>query len=228
VSILLYKKIENDIKEKIRNNLYKPGDKLPSEIDLMVYYQASKMTVRRSISNLEREGILYSIERVGNYVATNESDEYRLTFDGLEDIKGVDEIKLHRVERLDTEEEDAMRHKTSSGYSILVRRYLLSEGKVVAYNKKYFFNLEVQASRNEEDHQFYKKLNRQLSSRALKTELIFEAIHCPMDLQLILKIDGQEPLARVTLLYYDRDDHLIARSQTYALKEYVELNGYSV
>lgn len=228
MSILLYKKIENDIKEKIRNNLYKPGDKLPSEIDLMAYYRASKMTVRRSISNLEREGILYSIERVGNYVATNENDEYRLTFDGTEDIKGVDEIKILRVKRIDTDEEDALPQKTTSGYSALVQRYLLSEGKVVAYNKKYFFDLEEQASRNEEDHQSCKKLNRQLSSRTLKTELIFEAIHCPVDLQLALKIDGQETVARVTLLYYDRDDHLIARSQTYALKEYVELNGYSV
>lgn len=227
MSILLYKSIENDIKEKIRSNYYKPGDKLPSEMDLMAYYQASKMTIRRSISNLEREGILYSIERVGNYIATNESDEYRLTFDGTEDIKGVDEIRIHDIKVIYLDEGSTQPNKGSKGNAMMVQRYLYSEGKAVAYNQKYFFNLENRVYPQEDHHRFCEKLNRQLSNRIFKTELVFEAILCPTDLKDFLKIDPQEPLAKVTLLYYDRNHSLVAKSQTYALKEYIELNGYS-
>ncbi len=227
MSILLYKSIENDIKEKIRNNIYKPGDKLPSETELMADYQASKMTVRRSISNLEREGILYSIERVGNYIATNESDEYRLTFKGTADIKGVDEIIIQDIKTIYSDEKIIQVDKGIRSDSIMALRHLYSEGKPVAYNQKYFFNLK-KTSIQKSYEQYYKVLERQLAKQTVKTELIFEAVTCPAEVKDFLKINGREPVAKVGLLYYDRQQHPVARSQTYALKEYIELNGYSV
>lgn len=218
MEVQLYKSIENDLKEKIRRGELKPGDKLPSEADLMADYQASKMTVRRSISNMEREGIIYSIERVGNYVATSEKDEYRLAFDTFEKINGVDEIRIHKVSQAPGEE------------CVSILRGFYSEKKRVAVDvKSVFCGQNAFSEAGESDAcGFALQIERRLENTAIKKELLFEAVVCPEPLEHELGVEIGEPIAKITQNYYDREGKLSGKSETYCLKEFVELRGYSV
>ena len=47
-----------DIRRDIASGLYRPGEKIPSEIELGDIYRVSRITVRNAVKVLEREGLL--------------------------------------------------------------------------------------------------------------------------------------------------------------------------
>ena len=56
------------INDQIRKNELHPGQKLYSENELRKMFGVSRQTVRRAISMLEKEGILYSVRGSGTYI----------------------------------------------------------------------------------------------------------------------------------------------------------------
>ena len=71
-----YVKIYDDILNKIQNNIYKFGDSLPSESDLMKVYEASRDTVRKSLNMLVTNG--YITKARGKLATVN--DIHKLKF----------------------------------------------------------------------------------------------------------------------------------------------------
>ena len=67
----LYRKIEADILKQIRNEVYKPGEKIPSERALTKIYKASSVTIRQAISELVQRKILIRQHGSGTYVSEN-------------------------------------------------------------------------------------------------------------------------------------------------------------
>jgi GntR family transcriptional regulator, mannosyl-D-glycerate transport/metabolism system repressor len=71
MSTPLYRKIANQIKEKIHKNIWPPEEAIPTEARLSVMFEASRVTVRQAISVLVQEGLLYKIQGSGTYVKGN-------------------------------------------------------------------------------------------------------------------------------------------------------------
>ncbi|MEC1178284.1 GntR family transcriptional regulator [Metasolibacillus meyeri] len=67
--IPIYIQIEEIIKQRILSNEYKIGDAIPSERELSVQFDVSRMTVRQSITNLVNDGMLYREKGRGTFVA---------------------------------------------------------------------------------------------------------------------------------------------------------------
>lgn len=64
----LFTQIEADIKNNIENGTYKFGDKLPTENELMELYNVSRITIRRAIEDLTKEGIIIKKQGKGTFV----------------------------------------------------------------------------------------------------------------------------------------------------------------
>ncbi|HLR69227.1 MAG TPA: GntR family transcriptional regulator [Virgibacillus sp.] len=58
----MYRQIANDLQEKIHNQTYAVGEQLPTEPELMKYYDVSRITIRKAI-NLLVEDRLITIQR---------------------------------------------------------------------------------------------------------------------------------------------------------------------
>ena len=56
----IYYQIYESLKKDLSNNLYKPGEKLPSEKVLSKRFGVNRHTIRRSLQLLKNEGILFS------------------------------------------------------------------------------------------------------------------------------------------------------------------------
>ena len=54
-----YSMIKQDLIEKINRNEFPPDQCLPSEKQLMQTYEASRITVRRALSEMETEKYIY-------------------------------------------------------------------------------------------------------------------------------------------------------------------------
>lgn len=64
----LYMQLMKEIKEQIQSGNYKPGDQIPTEIQLSELYQVSRITVRRTIEELCAQGILVKRQGKGTFV----------------------------------------------------------------------------------------------------------------------------------------------------------------
>ncbi|MEG2246559.1 MAG: GntR family transcriptional regulator [Peptostreptococcaceae bacterium] len=67
--------IKNDIIKKINNNELAPHQPLPSERELIDCYNVSRITVRRAIDELVKEGYVYKVSGKGSFVNKNTSKQ---------------------------------------------------------------------------------------------------------------------------------------------------------
>lgn len=63
-----YLSIYNEILNKIENDIFKPYEKLPSESELMKYYNVSRDTIRKSLNLLEQNGYIQKSKGKGSFV----------------------------------------------------------------------------------------------------------------------------------------------------------------
>lgn len=65
-----YRKIANDIMNKIQRGTFKPGEKLPKQTELADFYDTSRVTVQKALNVLTLEGYIASKKGVGTFVKT--------------------------------------------------------------------------------------------------------------------------------------------------------------
>lgn len=84
----LYHQLKLALREEIERGVYKPGDRLPSELELIRQYGISRITVRQALNELEAEGLIVRRHGKGTYVAERriEQELVRLT-DFIEDMQ---------------------------------------------------------------------------------------------------------------------------------------------
>ncbi|MGY4706374.1 GntR family transcriptional regulator [Candidatus Bipolaricaulota sp. J31] len=76
----LYLRVKDWLRAAIEKGDYRPGDRIPSEHELMKRFGVSRSTVRHAISELVLEGWLYRVQGSGTYVAR---PKYRQTLSRL-------------------------------------------------------------------------------------------------------------------------------------------------
>ncbi|NMB87970.1 MAG: GntR family transcriptional regulator [Chloroflexi bacterium] len=65
----VYLQLKEAIIHNIQDGTYQPGDKLPSETDLIKTWSVSRITVRNAIKELIRDGLVYSVQGKGTFIA---------------------------------------------------------------------------------------------------------------------------------------------------------------
>lgn len=73
--IAQYKKIENDLLDKITSGYYKKNDLIPTELELSKIYNVSRVTVRRATDNLVAKGLLNRTAGLGTFVCENKTTQ---------------------------------------------------------------------------------------------------------------------------------------------------------
>lgn len=65
----MHQRISNHLRQQIEIHSLKPGDKLPSEKELCDQFNVSRITVRKSLSELHALGLIHSIAGKGTFVS---------------------------------------------------------------------------------------------------------------------------------------------------------------
>jgi GntR family transcriptional regulator len=65
----LYQQLRSLLRDRIDSGVYRPGDPFPSEAELISQHSVSRITVRRAIAELEREGLVVTRQGAGTFVA---------------------------------------------------------------------------------------------------------------------------------------------------------------
>lgn len=71
---LLYEQLRAYISEEIRSGRLAPGDRVPSEAALSAQFNVSRITSKKALDTLERDGLVVRIRGKGSFVADGTSD----------------------------------------------------------------------------------------------------------------------------------------------------------
>lgn len=64
-----YAAIKEELRRRILDGTYKPHAQLPSESELMAMFDVSRITVRQSLGDLQKEGLIFRVHGKGSYVS---------------------------------------------------------------------------------------------------------------------------------------------------------------
>ena len=65
----LYSQIKDSLRAQIATGAYKPLDRIPSESELMQWFEVSRVTVRQALGDLEKEHLIFRVPGKGSFVA---------------------------------------------------------------------------------------------------------------------------------------------------------------
>jgi GntR family transcriptional regulator len=79
MSVPLHVSISQKLRHQIESGDYSPGEKLPSEHQLMKTFHVSRITVRQAIANLVNQGLAHSQQGKGVFVTPQKKVAYSLS-----------------------------------------------------------------------------------------------------------------------------------------------------
>ena len=99
----LYQQIKALLLQSLDQGEWKPGEVIPSEVELAARFQVSQGTVRKAIDELAAENLLLRRQGKGTFVATHHEDKVRFRFlrlapdDGVPAVSGSQILECRRV-----------------------------------------------------------------------------------------------------------------------------------
>jgi len=143
----LYQWLSETLREDISQGVYKPGDTLPAEHELMRRYDLSSTTVRRAVHDLVREGWIYRKAGKGTFVMRTRVEEHlsRLTSfsEEMHNRKIAPSFRLVNAKRcVPTVEVARILNLAADQKVYYIERVLLGNGEPIALTKGYW-RLEI-------------------------------------------------------------------------------------
>ncbi len=99
----LYQQIKSLLLQSLDRGEWKPGESIPSEVELAARFQVSQGTVRKAIDELAAENLLLRRQGKGTFVATHHEAKVRFRFlrltpdDGKQPVSGSQILDVRRV-----------------------------------------------------------------------------------------------------------------------------------
>lgn len=85
----IYEQIKEQIIMLVNTGVYKPDDQLPSIRSLSKELNINVNTIKRAFSELERDGVAYSAQGRGVFIAQNPIGNEKIRASALDDIRTV-------------------------------------------------------------------------------------------------------------------------------------------
>ena len=140
--IPIYYQVKMDIQEKIKNDIYKVGEQLPTDMEFCDIYDISRITIRRSLAELESEGYIERIQGKGSYVKFKEikqniSKFYSFTDEAIKMgyIPSSVFLKLELITPNDEVRDGLELTDTDKVY--LIERLRLADEMIVVYDRSF-------------------------------------------------------------------------------------------
>lgn len=93
----MYQKIKEDILRQIESHILSPGDRIPTEHQLMEQYDVSRITISKALNELKNEGIVERFPNKGTFVSQTSILPSLVSEDSVPENKEVDEALLPEV-----------------------------------------------------------------------------------------------------------------------------------
>ena len=211
----LYRQIKRLIMQSLESGEWRPGEAIPSEIELAVRYKVSQGTVRKAIDELAAENYLLRRQGKGTFVATHDEARAQFRFLRLMPDEGEQEWPISRLldckrARASVEVAHLLELKAGDGVVIL-RRVLSFADEPTVFEQIHlpgtlFKNLDA-AIFNEYKGSMYKLFETEFGTRMIRAEEKIRAVAADATVAELLRVPSGAPLLcveRVAFSYGDK------------------------
>lgn len=211
--IPLYHQLKEILKENIEAGVWKPGDMIPSENQLMQDYNISRNTAKKAIETLVQEGVLNRIQGKGTFVSNPKFEQSLSGFYSFSKVireRGMipkDIIKSFQVTRV--KQSIAKHLNLSEGdevYELIRLRYVQDEPIIFETSYiplKYFPNLTEEKLRKSS---LYDLMQDEYSVFVVRAKEIFEPVLVRGYESQFLEVEEGFPALLLDRIAYDLNE----------------------
>jgi GntR family transcriptional regulator len=208
----VYMQVADHLYQQILAGEYSPGDKLPSEVEMVNIYEVSPMTVRRAINYLVAQDVIYTERGSGTYVKAVELEDAAFYLRDLADVFNDDvktKVKVIEADFVLADERIARKLKVAPGEKVIyIRRLLLTRRFPTFYHRGYLVNDPtrpvVEAELQVTD---LKGIFQGSGSQLIKSgEIFMEATRLDDEECRLLQLPPSTPGMLLEHIFYDFDD----------------------
>jgi GntR family transcriptional regulator len=211
----LYRQIKNLITRSLEGGEWRPGDAIPSEVELATRYQVSQGTVRKAIDELAAENLVMRRQGKGTFVATHNEPHALFRFlrllpdDGEQEYPASQLLECRRG-RATAEAARTLDLKTGDPVVVL-RRLLIFGGEPTVIDEIWLpgaiFRKLTAAIFDEYKGSLYKLFETEFDVRMIRAEEKIRAVPASANDAELLGVDEGFPLLsveRVSFTYGDK------------------------
>lgn len=168
--VAMYRQLAQRLREAIARGQYRPGDRIPTEPELIARYRVSRITCRQAVEALAREGLVIRKQGKGSFVAgplvRHDLLDFKGIYDGLVD-QGLDpQTRLLSCGQAVPPPEVAARLGTAARRLLTWRRLYLLHGRPLAVSTVFLDSGRARISREQVNrHPTYSILENLLGER---------------------------------------------------------------
>lgn len=221
----LYKQLKEKILQDISNQIYKPGDMIPSQNELAKLYDVSRVTVKQALNELIYSGILSTQKGKGTFVKDLPFDKYTNNrLDGftesIEKIGYKAYTKVVDVTAIEANKYLATKLQVEIGHPIiyLTRIRIINDVPMSLensyLNKSLISNIEFTKDFLE-NKSLYRLLRERAKIKLSHAEEKINAILCDVEVSELLKISKAEPILFIKRKTYIKDNVPIEFCENY-------------
>ena len=206
----LYYQLENIIRKRIEECIYKVDEKIPSERKLSEELNISRMTISKAINNLVEEGGLYRKRGQGTFVSKNKIDFFPglMGFTEIMENKGMKPSSKvisqsvimpdkHLCEKLQVTENEEV---------IFTQRLRLADNEIINLEESYVpYSLCQKLLEADLSVESIYKLLTDEGYKLSKAEQEVQAILSNNELSELLQINVDEPILKRKRITYSKD-----------------------
>ena len=211
----LYQQIKTLMTRELQAGVWRPGEAIPSEIELAARFKVSQGTVRKAIDELATENLLVRRQGRGTFVATHAEQTTRFRFLRLAPDDGSAERlsrKFLGCTRMRPSAEVAKALDIPGSQAVLqVRRLLYFRGAPVVLDDLWLplalFKGLTEQRLSEYEGPLYGLFETEFGVRMIRAEEQIRAVSAEADVATLLEVAPGAPLlsvARVSFTYGDR------------------------
>jgi GntR family transcriptional regulator len=210
----LYRQIRQLIVSALDQGEWKPGELIPSEMDLAVRFQVSQGTVRKAIDELAAENLLVRRQGKGTFVATHHEARAQYRFLRLQPDSGPEvpaQSRFLECRRIRATAEIAAQLELKTGDPVVfVRRLLSFESVPTVLDDIWLPGAAFRGLTAERLSQYHGPLyglfETEFGTRMIRAEERIRAVAAEGDVIDVLAVDPGAPLLLVERLSYTYGD----------------------
>ncbi len=210
----LYRQIKALLLEELRSGAWRPGEAIPSEMDLASRYKVSQGTVRKAIDELAAENLVFRRQGKGTFVATHGERQVRFRFLRLAPDSGEPgsvERQLLEFKRLRASADVARMLEMKAGDPmVMIKRLLVFGGDPVVLEEVWLpgtlFKGLTAAAVSEHRGALYNLFETQFGTRMVRAEEKLKAAAADKANAGLLRVEPGYPLLAVERVSYTYAD----------------------
>ncbi len=214
-AIPVYFQIKEDIKNKILQGHWGPGQCIDSEREISEHYGVSRMTVRQAIGELVKEGILLREKGRGTFVCETRITQHNImSFTEMTEKSGLTaETVLLDVCALEGDEELAELFGTKE--LLRIQRLRKADDTVIGFEQVYIPEKTLGDTKKEELQGSLFKLLEERGRLIATSHAFIKAVETPASLLEIFSAEEVSALLMTNSSYYDEGGELIFVEESY-------------